>query len=80
MRLDGKTAILTGAAGTIGRATAVVFAREGARLVLVDRDQERLDSLAARFDPARCAALSMDVTDSNAMSRAIDQAEARLQG
>ena len=78
MRLDGKTAILTGAAGTIGRATAEVFAREGARLVLVDRDQERLDSLAARLDPTRCAALSVDVTDPNAMPKAIELAEARF--
>jgi NAD(P)-dependent dehydrogenase (short-subunit alcohol dehydrogenase family) len=34
--LDGKVALLTGAGSGIGRATAKIFAREGARLVLVD--------------------------------------------
>jgi len=36
MRLSGKTAVITGAASGIGRAASVLFAREGARVVLVD--------------------------------------------
>jgi len=80
MRLDGKTAILTGAAGTIGRATVEVLAREGARLVLVDRDREGLDGLAAGLDPARCATLCVDITDADASPGAIALAQSRFGG
>ena len=46
MRFDGKSALITGAASGIGRATAELLAREGAeRLVLVDRDENALKQL-----------------------------------
>src|SRR5215472_7230598 len=38
--LDGKVAIITGAGSGIGRATSIIFAREGARLVLADVVEE----------------------------------------
>jgi NAD(P)-dependent dehydrogenase (short-subunit alcohol dehydrogenase family) len=44
-RLQGKSAIITGAANGIGRATAIRFAAEGARLTLNDVDQAALDDL-----------------------------------
>ncbi|MCX5849049.1 MAG: SDR family NAD(P)-dependent oxidoreductase [Deltaproteobacteria bacterium] len=41
-RLDGKNAIITGAGSGIGRATAILFAREGAKLVLADVNETNL--------------------------------------
>ena len=44
-RLLGKSAVITGAAAGIGRATAELFAREGARLVLADINGDGLSTL-----------------------------------
>ena len=55
-KLDGKTALITGAAAGIGRATAELFAAEGARLIVTDRDVKGLDGLAGDKRP-------LDVTD-----------------
>ncbi len=53
-RLAGKSAVITGAAAGIGRATAELFAREGARLVLADINSDGLsavhDSLSSVTD------------------------------
>ncbi len=62
-RLDGKVAIVTGAAGGIGRASAILFAREGARLVVVDRNgaalKDTADAIARNGGTAQ--ALAADV-------------------
>ncbi len=47
MRLQGRTAIITGAGSGIGRASAKLFAEEGARLALVDRDAAGLAETAS---------------------------------
>jgi 3-oxoacyl-[acyl-carrier protein] reductase len=43
----GKTIIITGAASGIGAATALIFAREGANIVLADINKEKADEVAA---------------------------------
>ena len=66
-RLDGKVTIVTGAASGIGRASAVLFAREGARLVLVDRDADGLSETAKAIQKEDGTALLFagDAADEN---------------
>ena len=49
MKLQGKAALITGAASGIGRSIARVYAAEGAQLVLVDRDEARLNKVGAEL-------------------------------
>jgi NAD(P)-dependent dehydrogenase (short-subunit alcohol dehydrogenase family) len=66
-RLDGKVALITGAGGEIGRATARLMAARGARIVAVDRDVAVLETLGADLGDALVAALPADVTDEAAV-------------
>lgn len=63
-RLDGKVAVITGAGGEIGRASAILFAARGARIVAVDRDADALAELRTTL-AADCAPILIeaDVTD-----------------
>jgi NAD(P)-dependent dehydrogenase (short-subunit alcohol dehydrogenase family) len=63
IRLDGRVAVVTGAAGVIGTATMRLFAARGARLVAVDRDERQLQAAISEL-PAQAEALAVtaDVT------------------
>ena len=63
-RLAGKTAFLTAAGQGIGRATAVAFVREGARVIATDINTALLQSLAAETG---CTTRVLDVTDGAAI-------------
>jgi 2-keto-3-deoxy-L-fuconate dehydrogenase len=60
LRLQGKTAFITAAGQGIGRATAVAFGREGARVIATDIDAAALASLAQEIG---CETRVLDVTD-----------------
>ena len=73
--LVGAVALVTGAGSGIGRAMAVAFARAGADVALLGRDEERLSATAATVEAAgaRAVTVAADVTD----ARAVDEAVAR---
>lgn len=61
MRLENKVCIITGAAGALGSATAVAMAREGALLVLADRDGEALNTVLPDLGADRVRRVVSDV-------------------
>jgi len=72
LQLSGTTALITGAASGIGRATARALAAEGARVALLDRDGAGLAEVAAGCGDA--VVLVADVTDSVQVVRAVVEA------
>jgi NAD(P)-dependent dehydrogenase (short-subunit alcohol dehydrogenase family) len=71
-RLDGKTALVTGAGRGIGRAVAFALAAAGAELVLVSRTAGQLEEVAREIGQqgGRAKMLPLDVTDSTAVRNA----------
>jgi NAD(P)-dependent dehydrogenase (short-subunit alcohol dehydrogenase family) len=81
MRLQGKTALITGASRNIGREVALTFAREGAGLVLNTlRSREELDAVAAECRELGVSvhAVLADVSDSGQVSRMVEEGVAAL--
>lgn len=70
-RFEGRTAVVTGAAGQIGAATARRLAGEGARVLVVDRDEEGVAATVAAIEEAQGVARGCvaDVTDAGAIER-----------
>ena len=76
MRLEGKTALITGASRNIGKATALAFAREGADLILNTRtQQEELDAVAAKCGAlgVRTQTILADVADADQVFAMVEQ-------
>ena len=70
MRLKDKVAIITGATGGIGMATAHKFAREGARVVIGDLDAGRVEAARAELagTGAQAIGVRLDVTDADSIA------------
>ena len=75
--LEGRVAIVTGAAGGLGSATARRLAAEGVRTVLADTDAERLAELAKSL-PADSAFLRADVSSESDVAACVDLAVSRF--
>jgi NAD(P)-dependent dehydrogenase (short-subunit alcohol dehydrogenase family) len=61
MEFENQVALLTGAAGAIGKGIAARLLQEGARVLITDLDQSRLDAVCAELGP-NCRGLAADVT------------------
>ncbi|MCV2864744.1 L-iditol 2-dehydrogenase [Defluviimonas sp. WL0075] len=69
-RLEGKTALITGAGRGIGRAFAEAYVREGARVAIADIDLARAEATARDIGPAAMA-VEMDVTRQDSIDAAV---------
>jgi meso-butanediol dehydrogenase/(S,S)-butanediol dehydrogenase/diacetyl reductase len=77
-RFEGKVVIVTGAGSGIGAATARRFAREGASVVLVDRDQEKLNAVRSSLEGGQSMAHSADVSNEVEVRAMVETAISRF--
>jgi NAD(P)-dependent dehydrogenase (short-subunit alcohol dehydrogenase family) len=77
MELAGKVAVITGGGSGIGEATARLFAREGASVMVVGRTQEKLDDTVRKIeqDGGTGVAISADVSAPDEMASLFDQVD-----
>lgn len=82
MRLNGKRALLIGAATGIGRAAAHDFAREGAAVVIADLNHAEAEATAAaiRAEGGKASAVACDVRDEHSVKTVVEAAEKALGG
>ncbi len=64
-RLEGKVALITGAASGIGRASAIRFVAEGAHVVATDLDQDGLDTLQRHINDPRLEVRVADIAEND---------------
>ncbi|MBO2455840.1 SDR family oxidoreductase [Actinomadura barringtoniae] len=74
--LQGKTVIVTGVGGGLGRECVAAALREGANVIMAARTQATLDAVAAELDPSgeRLAAQAADITDEAACAAVVELA------
>ena len=73
--IKGKTALITGAASGMGRATAHLFAHEGANVAVTDLKQEAVDTVVQEIRDAgleNVKGWAMDVGDGDAIKRVVN--------
>jgi 3-oxoacyl-[acyl-carrier protein] reductase len=82
LRLDGKNALITGAASGIGRATALLFAQEGANVCVADRQREAAEETAAEVRKLgrKGGAVQVDVSNPAQVAAMVDGAVKALGG
>lgn len=79
-KLEGKTAIVTGAASGIGKEIALLYAAEGAAVAIADLNQAGADAVAEQIKSmgGKAIGVAMDVTDEAAVNQGIDRVAAEF--
>lgn len=72
--LEGRTVVVTGATGGIGRAVALALATAGARVVATDLDQARVDDLIGDLDAGPHQGIALDIRESDDREALLDLA------
>ena len=72
MRLEGKTALITGGNEGIGRATALMFVKEGARVAITGRRKDKLDEVV-KESGGKIVAIQGDVSNEDDVRAAVDE-------
>ena len=82
MQLKDKVAFITGAASGIGKEIAIVFAREGAKIVIADLNKEAADATAAELKAtgAEAIGVGMDVVNEDEVNAGVEEAVAAFGG
>jgi 3-hydroxybutyrate dehydrogenase len=82
MKLEGKSAIVTGAASGLGREIALTFAREGAKVAIADLDRAAAEAVAAQIRAAAgvAIAVAMDVASEDAVGAGVAETVAAFGG
>jgi 3-hydroxybutyrate dehydrogenase len=77
-KLDGKVALITGAASGLGKAIAELYAKNGAAVAIADINQQAADAAAAEINAAggKAIGIEMDVTSEDAVNAGTDKAVA----
>jgi NAD(P)-dependent dehydrogenase (short-subunit alcohol dehydrogenase family) len=81
MQLEGKVALITGAGSGIGKAAALLLAREGAKTAILSRSEDELNKVAAEIQRGggEALVLTADISQPEAMERAVQQIVQRWQ-
>jgi len=80
VKLKDRVAIVTGGARGVGKAIALAFSREGARLALVDVDKEQLEVVKKQIEKgkSKVIAIPCDITKSSDVKEMVDQVRKRF--
>ncbi|MBT6433610.1 MAG: SDR family NAD(P)-dependent oxidoreductase, partial [Deltaproteobacteria bacterium] len=81
-RLKDKVAVITGGAGGLGLSVALTFAKEGAAIVLLGRNAERLATAQTSVEAAgaKCLSLVANAAEPESIAKALADAEEKMGG